>query len=75
MLLCDRQLVVTLLLSVVSLGSWVVWQRGSTQLFLRVAVVFVGVYLVLNFVVLGVAPGSSWRDRPRALRRLARQRH
>jgi hypothetical protein len=53
--LFDRQLVVTLFLSVVSLASWTVWQRGSTQLFLRVAVFVVGVYLLLNFIVLGSA--------------------
>ncbi len=49
----DRQLVVTLLLSVVSFSLWAWWCNGSPRIFLRVAAVVVVCYLALNAVVIG----------------------
>ncbi|MBS0260550.1 MAG: amino acid transporter [Planctomycetes bacterium] len=49
----DRQLTVTLLLSVVSFSLWAWWCAGSPRLFLRIAAVVVVVYLLLNAIVVG----------------------
>ncbi|MGE5194106.1 MAG: amino acid transporter, partial [Deltaproteobacteria bacterium] len=49
----DRQLVVTLLLSVVSFSLWAWWRSGSPRIFLRLAAVVVVCYLALNAVVIG----------------------
>ena len=49
----DRQLVVTLFLSVVSFSLWAWWCNGSPRIFLRVAAVVVVCYLALNAVVIG----------------------
>jgi hypothetical protein len=51
----DRQLVVTLLLSLVSFSLWTWWRKGSPRVFLRVAVVVVLSYLALNAIVIGSA--------------------
>src|SRR5262249_37775877 len=48
----DRQLVVTLLLSVVSFSLWAWWSNGSARIFLRVAALVVAGYLALNAVVI-----------------------
>ncbi len=49
----DRQLVLTLLLSVISFSLWAWWRSGSARLFLRVAAVVVVCYLALNAIVIG----------------------
>jgi hypothetical protein len=49
----DRQLVVTLLLSLVSFALWAWWRSGSPRVFLRLAAIVVISYLVLNAVVIG----------------------
>ncbi len=49
----DRQLVVTLMLSLASFSLWAWWTSGSPQLFLRVAAAVVVAYLALNAVVIG----------------------
>jgi hypothetical protein len=48
----DRQLVVTLILSLVSFSLWAWWTGGSTSIFLRAAAVVVVLYLALNAVVI-----------------------
>ncbi|MSR58696.1 MAG: amino acid transporter [Planctomycetaceae bacterium] len=68
----DRQLVMTLLLSMVSFASWTLWWRGSPQLFLRIAAVVVIAYLLFNLIVLasavlhlsgaGRAMFNEWRE-------------
>jgi hypothetical protein len=49
----NEQLVVTVLLSSLVFGVWALLQLGFTPIFLRVAVVLVGLYLVLNAIVIG----------------------
>jgi hypothetical protein len=49
----DRQLVVTLLLSLVSFSLWAWWRSGSPRIFLRLAAVVVIAYLALNAIVIG----------------------
>jgi len=49
----DRQLVVTLLLSVISFSLWAWWCNGSPRIFLYVAAAVVACYLALNAVVIG----------------------
>lgn len=51
--LFDRQLVVTLVLSLVSFSLWAWWCTGSSRMFLRVAALVVVSYLALNVVVIG----------------------
>ena len=51
----DRQLVTTLLLSLVSFSLWAWWRTGSARIFLRVAALVVVTYLALNAIVLGSA--------------------
>jgi hypothetical protein len=54
----DRQLVVTLILSLASFSLWAWWTSGSPRLFLRVAAVVVVAYLALNAVV--IASGITY---------------
>jgi hypothetical protein len=49
----DRQLVVTVLLSLVSFSLWAWWCSGSPRMFLRIAAAVVVTYLALNAVVVG----------------------
>src|SRR5579863_4348682 len=49
----DRQLVVTLVLSLTSFSLWAWWRAGSSRLFLRLAVLVVVLYLGLNGLVIG----------------------
>jgi hypothetical protein len=49
----DRQLVVTLILSLTSFSLWAWWRAGSSRMFLRLAVVIVVSYLALNAFVIG----------------------
>ncbi len=49
----NQQLVVTVLLAAIVFGVWALLQLGFTPLFLRVAVVLVSLYLVLNAIVIG----------------------
>ncbi len=49
----DRQLVVTLMLSLISFSLWAWWCNGSPRMFLRIAVVVVLSYLALNGLVIG----------------------
>src|SRR5262245_29047784 len=49
----DRQLVVTLLLSMVSFSLWAWWCSGSPRVFLRVAALVVVCHLALNAFVIG----------------------
>src|SRR5258708_30054798 len=49
----DRQLVITLILSLASFSLWAWWMSGSPRIFLRVAAVVVVAYLALNAVVIG----------------------
>ena len=51
----DRQLVVTLLLTTVTLALWAFWKSGSPRVFLRIAAVVVLVFLAMNLVVLSSA--------------------
>jgi hypothetical protein len=51
----DRQLVITLLLSLASFSLWAWWTSGSPRVFLRVAAVVVVLYLALNAAVIGSA--------------------
>jgi len=53
--LFDRQLVLTLMLSVVSFSLWAWWHTGSPRMFLRVAAVVVIAYLVVNAIVISSA--------------------
>lgn len=48
----DRQLVITLLLSIATLASWAFWRRVSQPMFLRIAAAVVITYLLLNLIVL-----------------------
>lgn len=52
---CDRQLVLTLVLSLISFSLWTWWRKGSPRVFLGVAAVVVVAYLALNAVVIGSA--------------------
>jgi hypothetical protein len=49
----NEQLVVTVLLSALVFGVWALLQMGFTPLFVRVSLVVVGLYLVVNAVVIG----------------------
>ena len=58
----DRQLVVTLVLSLVSFSLWAWWRTGSSRLFLRLAAVVVVSYLALNVLVIGSSINYLARD-------------
>ena len=49
----NEQLVITVLLAALVFGIWALLQLGLTPLFLRGAVVLVGLYLLLNAIVIG----------------------
>jgi hypothetical protein len=49
----NEQLVVTVLLAAVVFGIWALLRLGFTPLFLRLSVVIVGLYLLLNSIVIG----------------------
>lgn len=51
--LCDRQLVLTLVLSLITFAFWMYWRRVSPRVFLRWAAVVVLFYLTLNALVIG----------------------
>lgn len=52
-LLCDRQLVVTIILTLTTFGLWVYSRKYSPRFFLRCALIVVPIYLLLNSVVIG----------------------
>jgi hypothetical protein len=49
----DRQLVVTLMLSLVCFSLWTWWCKGSPRMFLRIAATVVITYVALNAIVIG----------------------
>lgn len=48
-----EQLVLTVALSLACFGLWWFLQRGFTRIFLRLAVLVVGLYLLLNLIIVG----------------------